>query len=179
MPSAVAFLSASDPSDRSLADLAYNAGGALAVAGWDLIYGGTHQGMMRRLADGVLDEGGTVLGVLTDALVARGLAYERVTGQVVAPSRAARREVLVGGGAVTIALPGDLGTIEEVFSVLASQQAGVVPARPLLLVGPAEFWQPVQRLIFGLHMAEMLRSAPEIYLVRTADQLQRRLGALA
>ena len=111
--------------DPAFADAARSLGQVLATRGLRLIYGGGHVGLMGAVADGALDAGGEVIGVITEALAERELSHDGLgTLEVVATmhERKARMADLSDG---VIMLPGGFGTLDEFFEAITWTQLGV------------------------------------------------------
>ena len=92
-------------------------GAALARQGIGLVYGGASVGLMGVLADTVLAHGGTVIGVIPRGLVAREIAHTGLTELVVVETMHERKAVMALRSDAFVALPGGLGTLEELFEV--------------------------------------------------------------
>lgn len=99
-------------------------GRTLADRGLRLVYGGGSVGLMGALADAALGAGGDVVGVIPEALVDREEAKEAVELRVVA-SMHERKQEMVSLADAFVALPGGLGTVEELFEVLTWAQLGI------------------------------------------------------
>lgn len=99
-------------------------GRLLAKKGITLVYGGTHTGLMGVLADAVLDAGGSVTGVIYQGLHARGQAHPRLSSLEITEDRRQRRARMIALADAFIALPGGLGTLEELFEVATLTQVG-------------------------------------------------------
>jgi uncharacterized protein (TIGR00730 family) len=124
-------------------------GRALAGRGLRLVYGGGHVGLMGVVADAALAAGGEVIGVIPAALVDRELAHEDLTGLEVVASmheRKARMSALADG---FIALPGGIGTLEELFEVWTWSQLGL-QLKPCALLNAAGYYDHL--LAFLDHM---------------------------
>lgn len=91
----------------------------------DLVYGGGGTGLMGAIADRVLDRGGEVTGVIPHGLMVREAGHEGVTEMVVVGSMHERKSRMVELADGFIALPGGLGTMEELLEVLTWAQLGV------------------------------------------------------
>jgi len=100
-------------------------GTALAVRRLGLVYGGGNIGLMGILADAVLSAGGRVTGVIPEALVAREVAHHAVTDLRVVKSMHERKALMAALADAFIALPGGLGTLEELFESLTWGQLGL------------------------------------------------------
>ena len=90
-----------------------------------LVYGGAGIGLMGRLADSVLAAGGRVVGVIPRAMVARELAHPGLSELHVVDSMHERKRRMAEIADGFIALPGGLGTLEELFEVLTWSQLGI------------------------------------------------------
>ena len=126
-------------------------GQTLAAQSIRLVYGGTTKGLMGVVADAALRAGGEVHGVITEKLVERGQLHEGLTSHDVVPdmrSRKARMAQLAEG---FVAMPGGIGTLEELFEIWVEGQL-YPPARPIGLLDVGGFYGP----FFGMidHMIE-------------------------
>ena len=92
-------------------------GGLLAARGIGLVYGGGHVGLMGALADGALAGGGSVTGVLPETLVAREVAHRGLAELIVTQTMHERKAVMAARSDAFVALPGGIGTFEELFEV--------------------------------------------------------------
>lgn len=89
-----------------------------------VVYGGASVGLMGALADAALDAGGEVIGVIPDALLEREVAHDRLSDLQVVSSMHERKRAMVDLADGFVALPGGLGTLEEIFEVLTWAQLG-------------------------------------------------------
>jgi len=106
------------------AEAATELGGALVTAGHDLVYGGGSRGIMRVVADSVLEAGGEVYGVIPDSLVGMEVAHTGLTALHVTTSMHERKFMMADMSDAFIALPGGLGTLEELFETWTWSQLG-------------------------------------------------------
>lgn len=90
-----------------------------------LVYGGASVGMMGKLADAVLEQGGRVTGVIPEPLVDREVAHPSLTELCVVGSMHERKALMAERSDGFIALPGGLGTLEELFEMLTWAQLGM------------------------------------------------------
>ena len=102
-------------------------GEALALAGYDLVYGGGHVGLMGEVADAALAAGAEVTGVITEHLVEREVMHVGVTDLVIVPDMQARKREMFDRADAFVALPGGVGTMEELFEVLCWWYLGLHP----------------------------------------------------
>jgi uncharacterized protein (TIGR00730 family) len=103
---------------------ARSAGELLARRGVGVVYGGGNIGLMAEVADGALEAGGEVVGVIPRALVDRELAHPGLTALHVVDSMHHRKALMAELSDGFIGLPGGLGTLEELFEVLTWLQLG-------------------------------------------------------
>ena len=116
----------SSPGDRAAyADAARAFGAALAQRHLGLVYGGGSVGLMGMLADAVLENGGNVTGVIPRALVARELAHGGLTDLRVTESMHQRKALMAELADAFVALPGGIGTFEELFEIWTWAQLGL------------------------------------------------------
>jgi uncharacterized protein (TIGR00730 family) len=108
-------------------------GRALAGNGIGLVYGGAHVGLMGVLADAALDAGAEVIGVIPQALVDREIAHTGLSDLRVVGSMHERKALMAKLSDGFIALPGGVGTLEELFEVYTWTQLGL-HAKPLGLL---------------------------------------------
>ena len=116
----------SSPGSRtSYAQRAQDFGRLLAAEGITIVYGGGNVGLMGALADGALVAGGKVIGVIPERLVAKELAHNGVTELHRVQSMHERKLKMVELSDAFVALPGGVGTLEEIFEVFTWAQLGI------------------------------------------------------
>lgn len=114
-------------------------GAELARQGHGLVYGGGHVGLMGVLADAVLSGGGEVIGVIPQHLMDRELAHAGVTDLQVVPDMHARKARMAEQADAFVAMPGGIGTLEELFEIWTWAQLGL-HAKPIGLLNVAGFF---------------------------------------
>ena len=108
-------------------------GHALVDAGIGLVYGGASVGLMGTIADAVLDAGGEAVGVIPQALVDREIAHPGLSDLKIVGSMHERKALMAELGDGFVALPGGMGTLEELFEVYTWTQLGL-HSKPLGLL---------------------------------------------
>ena len=108
----------------------------------NLVYGGGSFGLMGALANGVLDHGGTVTGIIPEALVARERALKRVQEMVVTRDMHERKRKMFEHSDAFVALPGGIGTLEELVEQLTWAQLAH-HKKPIVLCSIDGFWEPL------------------------------------
>jgi uncharacterized protein (TIGR00730 family) len=106
-------------------DAAEQFGRLLVAEGIGLVYGGGKVGLMGRLADSVLAEGGEAIGVLPEALVVKEIGHPGLSDLRVVGSMHERKALMADLSDGFVALPGGLGTVEELFEVYTWSQLGL------------------------------------------------------
>lgn len=114
----------------------------IAESGRRLVYGGGHTGLMGALADGALGAGGHVIGIMPRHLVDREVAHTGLTELRVVASMHERKSMLSEMSDGFIALPGGLGTLEELFEVWTWGQLGL-HRKPYGLLDVRGFFAPL------------------------------------
>lgn len=130
----IAVFCGSRPGNRpSYLAAARELGEALAQAGCGIVYGGAHVGLMGAVADGALSAGGDVYGVIPQALVDRELEHPRLTRLQRVETMHERKAAMADAADGFIALPGGIGTFEEIFEVWTWRYIGY-HAKPCVLL---------------------------------------------
>ena len=133
------FCGASPGRDPAHVALAQRVGAALAGRGIGLVYGGGRVGLMGAVADAALGAGGEVIGVIPRGLVDRELAHGDVTRLVVVETLHERKAAMADLSDGFIALPGGLGTLEELAEVASWAQLDL-HRKPVGLLEPGRYW---------------------------------------
>lgn len=121
-------------------------GGEIGRRGATLVYGGSRCGLMEVVATAVKKAGGRVTGVVPDVLRRRGLESEQADVVLYTAGLADRKETLLRESDVLVALPGGLGTLDEVFTVVAAATLGEHRKR-VVLADVAGCWDPLLALL--------------------------------
>lgn len=137
------FCGASSGRDEAYARAAQAVGATLAARGIRLVYGGGRLGLMGAVADAALDAGGDVVGVIPRGLVDRELAHPRLGELVVVETLHERKAGMAARADAFLALPGGLGTLEELAEVLSWAQLDL-HAKPIGLVDVADYFRPFE-----------------------------------
>lgn len=139
-PATVCVYCGSSSGDRAeYAEAARKLGASLARRGIKLVFGGGSVGLMGVLADAVLEGGGEVTGVIPKRLRTAELAHEGVTEMIAVDSMHARKQRMVELSDAFIALPGGIGTMDELFETWTWLQLGI-HAKPVGLLNVANYY---------------------------------------
>jgi len=140
------FCGSSPGANRMYVRLAEQVGAALVRRQIALVYGGGNVGLMGVLANAVLAAGGHVIGVIPQALVDLEVAHAGLPDLRVVDSMHERKALMADLADGFIALPGGLGTLEELFEILTWQQLGL-HAKPCGLIDVARYFDPLLRFL--------------------------------
>jgi len=121
-------------------------GRTLAQRNIGLVYGGASVGLMGALADEALSHGGEVVGVIPRTLVDREVAHRSLTTLHVVEGMHARKAKMNELSQAFIAMPGGLGTLEELFEVASWAMLGL-HAKPIVLLGADDYWAPLEAML--------------------------------
>jgi len=146
-----------------------------------LVYGGGSVGLMGAIAKSVLDHGGAVTGIIPDFLRARENALTKVQEMIVTPDMHERKRLMFERSDAFVALPGGVGTLEELVEMLTWQQLGR-HAKPILLANIDGFWEPLMALLAHMRSAQFIRPNLEVDVLkaeRVEDILPRLRAAAA
>jgi hypothetical protein len=159
-------------------DAAIALGKALAENGIRLVYGGGSIGLMGAVATSVLDHGGTVTGIIPDFLTSREHALTRVQEMIVTPDMHERKRLMFERSDAFVALPGGIGTLEELVEQLTWQQLGR-HAKPVLLANIEGFWEPLLALFTHMRATQFIRAtlAVDILKAERVEDILPRLRA--
>ncbi|MCJ2008090.1 TIGR00730 family Rossman fold protein [Methylobacterium sp. E-041] len=147
-----------DPAFRQAAEAL---GAALAAAGLDLVYGGGDVGLMGTVARAVLAGGGHVTGIIPDFLKSREHMLDAIQETVVVGDMHTRKRMMFERSDAFVALPGGIGTLEELVEQLTWAQLGR-HRKPILLVEVAGFWKPLLTLFDHMRAHGFIRDGLDL-----------------
>lgn len=131
-------------------------GKELADNGVALVYGGGSLGLMGAVATSVLDHGGQVTGIIPAFLRDKELALKRVQELIVTDDMHERKRLMFERSDAFVALPGGIGTLEELVEQLTWQQLGR-HKKPILIANIAGFWEPLMALFAHMRDTAFIR----------------------
>lgn len=155
----------------------------MVARGLGLVYGGGNVGLMGTIADEVLAGGGEVLGVIPKMLEEREVAHHGISELLVVDTMHDRKRKIYGLSEAAIAMPGGIGTFEELFEALTWDQLGI-HALPCGLLNVDGYWDPLLAMLdravehgfFPVHNRERILSDsdPDTLLGRLAQEVEAR-----
>jgi uncharacterized protein (TIGR00730 family) len=152
-------------SDPLFGETAAELGRAMAEQGIGLVYGGGNVGLMGTVARAVLDHGGHVTGIIPDFLKAREKMLDDVQDTIVVSDMHTRKRLMFEKADAFVALPGGIGTLEELVEQMTWAQLGR-HAKPILMLSTKGFWKPLLTLFAHMREQGFIRPGLELnYLV--------------
>ena len=127
-------------------DAAVRLGGLLGARGLGLVYGGGNIGLMGILADAALQAGAEVIGVIPRALVDQEVAHDGLSDLRIVPSMHERKAMMADLSEAFAALPGGLGTLEELFEAWTWNQLGL-HRKPCGVLNTAGYFDPLLAMV--------------------------------
>ncbi len=121
-------------------------GRALVRRGLGLVTGGGRVGLMGVIADAVLEAGGEAIGVIPRLLATREIAHDQMTHLHVVETMHERKALMATLGGAFVAMPGGMGTLEELFEALTWAQLGI-HRKPVGVLDVGGFWSPLERFL--------------------------------
>ncbi|MEP6066203.1 MAG: TIGR00730 family Rossman fold protein, partial [Paracoccaceae bacterium] len=125
---------------------AFSVGQSLAAAGHTIIYGGGHVGLMGAVAEGCLEAGGHVIGVMPRALVKREIAHKGLTELLIVEDMHERKAEMAHRADAFMVLPGGSGTLEEFFEQWTWAQIGY-HEKPIGLINVDSYFSPLLTML--------------------------------
>ena len=165
------FCGANSGHDPRYGEAAAALGRGIAQAGLGLVYGGASIGLMGAVADAALAEGGEVIGVIPQTLVAREVAHHGLSDLRVVTSMHERKALMADLSDGFIALPGGVGTLEELFEVWTWSHLGL-HRKPCGLLDVAGFYSGLGRFIDHVQQEGFLRDGVRDMLLMAENPTQ-------
>jgi uncharacterized protein (TIGR00730 family) len=152
------FCGSSPGRDPIYLDMAVRVGQMLAQRGLELVYGGAHVGLMGAVADAALAAGGHVIGVIPQSMVDREIAHTGLSDLRIVATMHERKALMESLSDAFLALPGGMGTLEEVCEIYTWGQLGL-HRKPCGLLNVRGYYAPFLALLDGAVTAGFMRAA--------------------
>lgn len=143
-------------------------GRSLAERGITLVFGGGRAGLMGTVADAALGAGGQVIGVITKLLEGRELGHTGITALHVVETMHERKMMMANLADAFVALPGGLGTLDEMFEILAWAQLGI-HSKPVGLLNTAGYYDSLMTFLDHVERESFLRLNHRTEVIFDAD----------
>ncbi|WP_066514255.1 LOG family protein [Curtobacterium ammoniigenes] len=170
--SVAVFCGSSDGSDARYADAARRLGAALGSRGIRVVYGGGTVGLMGAVADAALAAGGSVVGVMPRTLADREVEHRGLTEFHVVPDMHRRKAMMADLADAFIALPGGIGTLEEIAEQWTWSQLGIHD-KPCAFLDELGYWTPLRDMVTTMVAQGFLRPdvADRVRFASTLDEV--------
>jgi uncharacterized protein (TIGR00730 family) len=146
-------------------DAAKELGIGIAREGWSLVYGGNNVGLMDAVASSCRLGGGKVIGITPKLMMDEGIADPLCSEMVVTQTMRERKALLEARGDALVALPGGIGTFEELFEVLVGRMLGYHD-KPIVIVNVERYYDPLIAMMeHGIEQKFIRPKAREAYFI--------------
>ena len=169
MNSVCVFCGSSAGSRESYKTAARKLGRQLAERGITLVYGGSNVGLMAIIADEALKHGGKVIGVMPDSLIEKEVAHPGLTQFVRCDSMSERKDVMMNMSDGFIAMPGGIGTLDELFEVMSWNQLGLMK-KPMALLNTDHYWDQLLSFLDHTVQEQFVRIEHRSNLIAVEDE---------
>ena len=164
MGSIAIFCAASENIAPGYFEAAVEVGAMLGRLGKTMVYGGARFGLMEATAKAAKAAGARIVGVVPDILVERDRVSRLLDEQVGCRNLSERKDIMLERSDVLVALPGGVGTLDEIFHVLAAATIGYHTKR-VVLYNVNGFWNPLLATVEEMSQAGFVRGEVEKYLI--------------
>ena len=164
------FCSANQQLDPDFFAMTEELGRWLATAGHTLVYGGVNSGLMECVARAVKQAGGRTVGVIPKIVEKGGRISDYVDVEIMCDNLSDRKQLMEDRSDVFIALPGGIGTIDEVFTIAAAHTIGYHD-KPVILYNMKGFWNDLVAMLDNLQQRGMVRGQWRDY-IAVAESLE-------
>jgi uncharacterized protein (TIGR00730 family) len=127
-------------------DNAFKCGELLAKEGFEIVYGGGGKGSMGAVANGALNNGAKVTGIIPKFMIDLEWAHPNVTNMIVVETMAERKSRMLEESDGVLVLPGGSGTLEELFETISLKRLGMY-LKPIIILNTENYYEPLIRLL--------------------------------
>ena len=164
MKSVAVFCAASENIAPGYFEAAARVGALLGRMGATLVYGGARFGLMEATARSAKEAGARIVGVVPDILVERDRVSGLLDEQVGCRNLSERKDIMLERSDILVALPGGIGTLDEIFHVLAAATIGYHTKR-VVLYNVNGFWNQLLATVEEMSQAGFVRGEVGKYLI--------------
>ncbi len=146
LPKGVAvYCASSSEIDEKYMEVAREMGRSLALKGWPLVCGGGAGGMMAAAIEGCVQAGGIAVGVLPEFMMEKDWNHKQLTHTIVTSSMHTRKQTMASMARAAVALPGGIGTLDELAEIMTWRQLGIFP-NPVVIVNTDGYYDSLLKL---------------------------------
>ncbi len=166
--------------DPAYVAAAQKLGALMASEGIGLVYGGGSQGLMGAVAASVLDAGGHVIGIIPEFLQRKEMTLHRAQEVIITPNMHVRKQMMFDRADAFVALPGGIGTLEELVEQMTWAQLGR-HKKPILMLNTKGFRDPLCGLLDHMRRLEFVRAEMnfELLVAKEPEEIVPMLQAAA
>lgn len=157
------FCSANGQIDPDFFSAAEELGRWAAEKGHTIVYGGVNQGLMEAIGRAAHEAGALTIGVIPTIVEKSGRRSDYVDIDIPCDNLSDRKQLMMDQADVFVALPGGIGTLDEIFTVAASATIGY-HQKPIVLFNVKGFWNPLIQLLDNLKAQGMVRGEWQQYI---------------
>lgn len=150
------FAASSSRIDKEYGIIATRLGSLLAKSGMDVIYGGGGIGLMGKLADAVLAEGGKITGVIPSFMKEEGWGHLGVNDMIITGDMSERKKKMFEIADAVVALPGGIGTLEELTEAITLKQLSLFDG-PIIILNTLGYYDSLLRFIDNMIETSFMR----------------------
>lgn len=154
------FLSANNDVPQAYRDAAREVGTWIGSTGRTLVFGGSNRGLMQEIASATKAAGGTLVGIVPQVLFDRGWNNTQLDETIRTRDLTDRKEQLVEQSDILVALPGGIGTLDEVFTAVGLSAIGF-EAKPVVIYNVEGCYDSLRKLLADLNSRNLLRAPAE------------------
>ena len=180
------FCGSSMPRNKEIVEAAAALGRRIAQEGHTLVYGGSNLGLMGVVSGAALEAGGSVVGVIPNLFSDDIIHSQTVSELVRVRTLAERKEYLIAHSDAFVALPGGIGTLDEVLEVMVANQLGLVrdrsganqsQSKPMILLNLGGYYNPFLAQLDAMRAEGLLRSTAGLVSVNSVEDIFKLLAA--
>ena len=164
------FCSANEQIDPDFFNMTEELGKWAAKNGHNIVFGGVNQGLMECVGKAAREHGGRTIGVVPMIVEKSGRTSDHVDIEIPCDNLSDRKQLMMDQSDVFIALPGGIGTLDEVFTIAASATIGY-HQKKVILYNMKGFWDTLISLLDDLQAKGMIRGDWRQY-IKTADSIE-------
>lgn len=182
------FCGSSTPRNREFAVAARQLGQILAKRGHTIVYGGSNLGLMGEMSGAAMEEGGRVVAVIPTLFSEEIIRSQEVSEVVRVKTMAERKERIIAMCEAFVALPGGIGTIDEVSEVMVANQLGLtanpgkidrsLPHKPMIMLNIDGFYNPFLEQMRQVTEEGLMRSAAGLVEAKSVTEAMEIIGSI-
>ena len=150
------FAGSSSGNNKNYSTISRKLGNLIAEYDYHLFYGAAKIGLMGEVANGCLEKNGNVTGVIPEFLCQKEVKHTELSNIIITKTMHERKSIMYENASIFIALPGGIGTLEELMEVLTWKQLGQIKSK-VLIVNIDNYWDKLFKLFDDLVYSEFMK----------------------